>query len=120
MHSFLRVGLLGCLVGACLIAGAETASAGCNRVMGTADGFNKVDAVAGAQSALDGAIKEFRAKRQVVSVGPARPKPQPYWRSTVTEDLYFKPDVMTARSHTTCWSGVVSPVVCTAAAKVCW
>jgi hypothetical protein len=28
--------------------------------------------------------------------------------------------VVTAKSHTVCWRGVVSPVVCTSGAAVCW
>ena len=116
-----RVWLVGCLVGSFLLAGAGTASAGCNRVLGTADGFNQADAVAGAQSAFDRAVADFRAQRRVpVTVSPLRPKPQPYWRDVVTPDLFFKPDVVTAKSHTVCWRGVVSPVVCTAGGKVCW
>lgn len=94
--------------------------AGCTKILGTADGWGKADAVAGAQAALAGAVAEFKAKRGAVSVSPSRPKPQPYWRDAVTADLYFKPDVVTARSHTVCWRGVVSPVVCTAGAAVCW
>jgi hypothetical protein len=27
---------------------------------------------------------------------------------------------VTAKSYTVCWKGVVSPVVCTSGAKVCW
>jgi hypothetical protein len=27
---------------------------------------------------------------------------------------------VTSRSHTICWSGVVSPSVCTSGAKICW
>jgi hypothetical protein len=121
MKSFWRVCMLGCLAGGLFLVGGGPASAGCNRVLGTADGMDKPDAVAGAQAALDSAIKDFRAQRRVaVTATPIRPKPQPYWRDVVTADLFFKPDVITARSHTVCWRGVVSPVVCTAAAKVCW
>jgi hypothetical protein len=98
----------------------SVSEAGCTKILGTADGWGKPDAVAGAQAALASAISEFRAKRGAVSVSPSRPKPQPYWRSAVTSDLYFKPDVVTAKSHTVCWRGVVSPVVCTAGAAVCW
>ena len=32
----------------------------------------------------------------------------------------LKPDVVTAKSYTVCWKGVVSKVVCTSGAKVCW
>jgi len=42
-------------------------------------------------------------------------KAQPYRRDAVSADLFVKPDVVTARSCTVCWHGVVSPVVCTLA-----
>jgi hypothetical protein len=97
-----------------------SANAGCQKILGTADGWDKNDAVTGAQAALAGAIAEVKGKRAVVSIRPSRPKPQPYWRDAVSADLYFKPDVVTAKSHTVCWRGVVSPVVCTSGAAVCW
>jgi len=28
--------------------------------------------------------------------------------------------VVTPKSYTVCWHGVISPVVCTSGAKVCW
>ena len=35
-------------------------------------------------------------------------------------DLFLAPDVITDSAYTVCWKGVVSPVVCTSGAKVCW
>ncbi len=106
--------------GLCL-AVVPAQAAGCNKFLGTADGWDKGDAVSGAQAALAGAIAEFKAKnRAAVSVSASRPKPQPYWRDAVSAELFFKPDVVTAKSYTVCWRGVVSPVVCTSGAKVCW
>jgi hypothetical protein len=103
------------------VAAAAPASAGCSRFAGTADGWNKADALQGAQSALAGSIAEFKAKnRYNVSVAPMKAKPQPYWRESVSSELYLKPDVVTSKSYTVCWKGVVSPVVCTSGAKVCW
>jgi hypothetical protein len=60
------------------------------------------------------------AKVGTVSVTPMRPKPEPYWRSGVSNDLFLKPDIVTSQTYTICWKGVVSPVVCTSGAKVCW
>jgi hypothetical protein len=88
--------------------------------VGTADGWNKQDALSGAQSALAEAVAEFKKGRGAVTVTALRAKPQPYWRDAVSADLFLKPDVVTAKSHTVCWKGVVSPVVCTSGAKVCW
>ena len=49
-----------------------------------------------------------------------RASPQPYWRDSVSADLYYKPDIVKAEFYTVCWHGVVSPYVCTSGAKACW
>jgi hypothetical protein len=107
--------------GLCLAQGA-TAQARCVGLAGTADGFDRQTAVTRAQSALAEAIADLKAQRHIhsVSVTAMRAKPQPYWRDSVSPDLYQKPDVVTSKSHTICWTGVVSPTVCTSGAKVCW
>ena len=123
MKSLLRVGFVAVLAGGLCVAPEAPASAGgCSKFTGTADGWDKPDAVGGAQAALAGAIADFKGKNKgaVLSVSGMRAKPQPYWRDAVASDLYVKPDVVTARSYTVCWHGVVSPVVCTSGAKVCW
>lgn len=108
------------LMAAGLSLAAAPAKAGCQKIVGTADGWDKNDAVTGAQAALAGAVAEMKSKRTLVSVSPSKPKPQPYWRDSVSADLFVKPDVVTAKSHTVCWHGVVSPVVCSSGASVCW
>jgi hypothetical protein len=108
------------LAAAGLCVAAMPAEAACTKIVGTADGWDKSDALTGAQAALAGAVKDLKAKRAVVSVSASKPRPQPYWRSSVSSDLFLKPDVVTAKSHTVCWRGVVSPVVCTSGAAVCW
>jgi len=90
------------------------------QIGGTADGWNKPDALSGAQSALAEAVAEFKKGKGAVTVTGMRAKPQPYWRDSVSAELFLKPDVVTAKSHTVCWKGVVSPVVCSSGAKVCW
>ena len=105
----------------CLAHGA-TAQAGCVGLSGTADGVDKATAVSRSQNALAEAIQEFKAAKRLgsVSIVPMRAKPQPYWRTSVSSNLYQKPDIITSTAHTMCWRGVVSPSVCTSGAKVCW
>ena len=122
MRSFVRgFALAVTAAGLCLVQGA-TAQAGCVGLSGTADGFDRTTAVSRAQNALATAIADFKAQKRVsiVSVSAMRAKPQPYWRGEVSSDLYQKPDIVTSKSYTVCWSGVVSPSVCTSGAKVCW
>jgi hypothetical protein len=122
MRSYLRVlGLASIAAGLCLAQGAP-AWAGCYGFSGTADGFDKPTAVTRAQSAVAEAIAQYKAQKRLtsVSVTPFRMKAQPYWRDSVKPDLFYKPDIVTSKSYTICWTGVVSPYVCTSGAKACW
>ncbi|MDJ0514102.1 MAG: hypothetical protein QNJ62_11735 [Methyloceanibacter sp.] len=94
----------------------------CATVYATDDGLHKTMAVKASLTALQQEIEALRAKRGLgqVSISPAQPTPNPYWRGQVTANLYQKPDIISSTAHTTCWRGVVSPSVCTSGAKVCW
>ena len=107
-----------------------SARAGCIGLSGTADGFDKETAVSRAQLAVGDAVKQYKAEKRLsaVTVSAMRVSPQPYWRSSVSDNQFcfgincgiYKPDIVNAHSHTICWHGVVSPYVCTSGAKVCW
>jgi hypothetical protein len=113
----------------CLALGAP-AQAGCVSLSGTADGFDKETAVSRAQLALADYVKQYKAEKRLraVTVSAMRASPQPYWRSSVSANMFcfniwcgvYKPDIVNKSSYTVCWSGVVSPYVCTSGAKVCW
>jgi hypothetical protein len=130
MNSYWRGSALALIAaGFCLAFGAP-AQAGCVVVSGTADGIDQETAVGRAQLALDDYIKQYKTTKRLgaISVSAMRVSPQPYWRDSVSDDQfcfglhcgYYKPDIVTARSHTICWHGVVSPYVCTSVAKLCW
>jgi hypothetical protein len=107
--------------GLCLLQGTA-ANAGCYAFSGTADGFDQETGVSRAQLALADAINEYKKAKKLgqVTVSAMRAKPQPYWRDSVWDELYYKPDIVKSNSYTICWHGVVSPYVCTSGAKVCW
>ena len=122
MRSFKRVfGLAVIAAGLCLVEGAP-ANAACLGFSGTADGFDQPTAVTRAQAAVAQAIIDYKTGKRLGSatVTAMRAKPQPYWRDVVTDDLYYKPDIVKSNSYTVCWRGVVSPYVCTSGAKACW
>ena len=122
MGSFTRVfGLVIVAAGLSLAHGAP-ANAGCVGLSGTADGFDQETGVSRAQLALADAIKEYKATKRLgaITVSAMRAKPQPYWRDSVSADLFYKPDIVKSNSYTICWQGVVSPYVCTSGAKLCW
>ena len=109
-------------VALCWLAQAAPANAGCFAFSGTADGFDQPTAVSRAQAAVADAIAQYKAQKRLgaVTVSAMRATPQPYWRDSVSADLYYKPDIVKSNSYTVCWRGVVSPYVCTSGAKVCW
>lgn len=56
-----------------------------------------------------------------VSMSAYRVKPDPFWkmvRPVVPKDVIVG-RVVTARTYTTCFTGVVVPFVCTSGSKVC-
>jgi hypothetical protein len=123
MRSFKRVLSLA-LIGAGLCCGAQAApaNAACREFSGTARGWDKVTAVTLAQAAVADAIKQYRTEKKIgpITVTAMRAEPQPYLRDVVTDDLFYKPDIVKANSYTVCWRGVVDPYVCTSGAKACW
>jgi hypothetical protein len=110
------------LIGAfCLVQG-KTANAACVGFSGTADGFDQETGVSRAQLALADAINQYKNQKKLghVTVTAMRAEPHPYWRSSVWDELYYKPDIVKSDSYTVCWHGVISPYVCTSGAKACW
>jgi hypothetical protein len=104
------------------VAQVAPAWAGCVLLAGTADGFDKETAVDRAQLALDGFIDQYKSENHLdaVTVSAMRAEPSPYWRSKVTENMMRGPDIVTEKSYTVCWQGVISTYVCTSGARVCW
>jgi hypothetical protein len=115
------LGLTLIAAGLCVVQGAP-ANAACIGFSGTADGFDKPTAVSRAQTAVAQAISDYKKVKKIgaVSVSAMRASPQPYWRSSVSDSMFYKPDIVKSDSYTVCWTGVVSPYVCTSGAKACW
>lgn len=122
MRSFSRVLALASMVGALSLAQAAPASAACLGFSGTADGMDQQTAVSRSQSAVAEAVSEYKAQKRLgaPTLSPMRAKPQPYWRDSVSADLYRGPPIIKSNSYTVCWTGVISPFVCTSGAKVCY
>ncbi len=122
MRSYLRVLALASVAGALSLALSAPAGAACFGFSGTADGMNQQTAVSRSQNAVTQAIAEYRAQKRLgaPSMTPMRAKPQPYWRDSVRDELFVKPDIVAGGMYTICWTGVVSPFVCTSGSKACW
>ena len=124
MRQAMRIFLLGT---ACMIffasAGAATATdQRCLMFSGTGDGLGRKMAIEASRQSLEEAITKWKAESHVEAAvtTAAKPTPHPYWRRTVFPGIRLNPDEVTDSAYTICWQGVVSPVVCTSGANVCW
>jgi hypothetical protein len=121
----LRVSKMGFIGGAALfLCGLQPAAANCQLIVATNSAASKASAARAAhQNAIDSANQ---LKRQFgwryVTLRARKVKPDPFWkavRPVVTKDMLLKPDIVTAKTYTQCWKGVVVPYVCTAGALAC-
>ena len=104
----------------CTIAAAQMQ---CVSFSDSIDGVNKDRAVEKSLKSLDEEIEKWKAEKGVtgpVTVTAEKPQPHPFWRSSVPSYALLPPDVVSDSAYTICWTGVVSPVVCTSGARVCW
>jgi hypothetical protein len=74
--------------------------------------------------ALENANDLKRAKGwSSVSLTAHKVKGDPFWKAVrsnrVPEEAQSKPDMVTSRFYTTCFTGVVVPYVCTTGSSVC-
>jgi len=100
MRSYLRVVGLALIGAGLCLAQSAPANAGCLGFSGTADGFDRETGISRAQLALAEAINEYKKSKKLgsVTVTPMKAKPQPYWRDSVSADLFYKPDVVKSNS----------------------
>jgi len=72
------------------------------------------------QSAYD--LKSAR-RWSYITMSARRVKGDPFWKAVrpngVPANAQLKPDLVTARFYTTCFTGVVVPYVCTTGSAVC-
>ena len=103
----------------CTIAAAQMQ---CLSFSDSIDGVDKDRAVEKSLKSLDEQIEKWKADKGVTGpVTVTAEKPQPHlWRSSVPSYALLPPDVVSDSAYTICWTGVVSPVVCTSGARVYW
>ena len=102
----------------CTISAAQTQ---CVSFSDTIDGVNKDRAVEKSLKSLDEQIEKWKADNGATgTVTAEKPQPHPFWRSSVPSYALLPPDIVSDSAYTICWTGVVSPVVCTSGARLCW
>jgi hypothetical protein len=109
---------------ALLVCGLQPASAGCQLIRATNSAASKALAAVAAQQNAIATANEIKAAHgwSYVSLSPRKVTPDPFWkavRPVVTENMLLKPDVVTSKTYSQCWEGVVVPYVCTAGAVAC-
>jgi hypothetical protein len=115
---------VGAAVAAFVLLGHSPASAGCQVISATHSASSKIEALRMSQGlAAESAERTRRARGwRHVTMRPRRVQPDPFWKSVrpvVPRHALLKPDVVTARTYTTCFTGVVVPYVCTSGSTVC-
>ena len=116
--------LLALMTASCWSTPCTSAAAQAQCVMSPVhDAVDKNHAVAKSLKSLRDEINEWKAKNGVtgpVTETAEKPEPRPFLRSSVPSYALLPPDVVSDSAYTTCWTGVVSPVVCTSGARLCW
>jgi hypothetical protein len=125
MLQILRVGVTVLGVAGLALCATQPAEAACQLVKATASAGSKADAARSSQALTVQSASELkRAKRwSYVTLYAYRVKGDPFWKAVrpdgVPRDAQLKPDIITARFYTTCFTGVVVPYVCTTGSSVC-
>jgi hypothetical protein len=103
----------------------KPAEAGCQLVTATHSADSKAAAAQSSRAlALQSAYELKRARGwSYVTLSARRVKGDPFWKAVrpngVPADAQLKPDLVTGRFYTTCFTGVVVPYVCTTGSAVC-
>jgi hypothetical protein len=101
----------------------QPAAAGCQVISATHSADTKSEALTmSRQLAAESAAELRRSKGwSYVSMSAYKVKPDPFWktvRPVVPKDVIYG-SFVTAKTYTTCFTGVVVPYVCTSGSKVC-
>lgn len=119
-----KAGIIIAIFAIVLLDQVETANAGCELVKATNSAESKAAAAKAAYANAVQTAEQVKRRRgwRYVSMRPRKVKPDPFWKSVrpvVTPDMLLKPDVVTSKTYSQCWKGVVVPYVCTAGSVAC-
>jgi DMSO/TMAO reductase YedYZ molybdopterin-dependent catalytic subunit len=107
------------------LCGLSPAQAGCELVKATASESSPAEAARTSQAlVLQGANDLKRARRWAyLTLYAHKVKGDPFWKAVrpngVPDYAQIKPDIVTPRFYTTCFTGVVVPYVCTTGSAAC-
>jgi hypothetical protein len=125
MLQILRMGVAVLGVAAFAFGPIPSAEAACQLIKATHSAGSKAEAAKSSQALVVQSANDLRrAKRwRYVTLYAHRVKGDPFWKAVrptgVPRDAQLKPDIITTRFFTTCFTGVVVPFVCTTGSSVC-
>ena len=127
MVQFLRMTAAVVVASGCVSASLEVgpANAACQLITATHSAATKAEAAQSSRAlAVQSAYQLKSARRwSYVTLSARRVKGDPFWKvvrpNGVPPDAQLKPDLVTSRFYTTCFTGVVVPYVCTTGSSVC-
>ena len=125
MLRFLRISVAVLGVAGLASISVQPAEAACQLVKATHSSAHKADAAKMSQQLVLQSAQELKRARgwSSISLRARRVKGDPFWKAVrpgdPPADALMKPDIVTGRFYTTCFKGVVVPVVCTTGSAVC-
>ena len=120
-----RIGTAMLIVAALGIGAIQPAEAACQLIKATASAGSKADAAKSSQAlTLQSAAELKRTKWwSYITLYAKKVKADPFWKAVRPDgpprEAVLKPDIITTRFFTTCFTGVVVPFVCTTGSAVC-
>jgi hypothetical protein len=105
--------------------GLRPAEAGCQLITATHSAPSKAEAAQSSRALAVQSAYQLKSTRgwSYYTMSARRVKGDPFWKAVrpngVPADARLKPDLITSRFYTTCFTGVVVPFVCTTGSTVC-
>ena len=104
---------------------APAAEAACQLIKATHSALSQVEAAQMSRALALSSANDLKLAKGwgYVSLTAHKVKGDPFWKMVrpdgVPQDAQLKPDIVTSRFYTTCFTGVVVPYVCTTGSNVC-
>lgn len=120
-----RIGIAALIVAAFGLGAIQPAEAACQLIKATHSAGSKAEAAKSSQAlVLQSAAELKRSKRwSYITLYAKKVQGDPFWKAVrpgaPPPEAVLKPDIITTRFYTTCFTGVVVPYVCTTGSAVC-
>ncbi len=120
-----RIGIAALAVAALAFGVSQPAEAACQLIKATASAGSKADAAKISQALTVQNASELKHSKRwsYITLYAHKVKADPFWKAVRPDgpprEAVLKPDIITTRFFTTCFTGVVVPYVCTTGTSAC-